>query len=57
VLLFVHEAGGFYAAGHRKEGGRAGGITEPFRCLGFAVYEGHEGERILFVHHWRFAGG
>ena len=31
--------------------------TEPFRCLGFARYAGHEGERILFVHQWRFAGG
>jgi hypothetical protein len=42
VLLFVRE--------HRREGGRAGGVTEPFRCLGFARYESHEGERILFVH-------
>jgi hypothetical protein len=49
VLLFVRE--------HRREGGRAGGVTEPFRCLGFARYVSHEGERILFVHHWRFAGG
>jgi len=24
--------------------------TEPFVCLGFARYAGHEGERILFVH-------
>ena len=47
VLLFVHESRGFYAAGHRKEGGRSGGITEPFRCLGFAVYESHEGERPM----------
>jgi hypothetical protein len=31
--------------------------TEPFVCLGFARYAGHEGERILFVHQWRFAGG
>jgi hypothetical protein len=42
VLLFVRE--------HRREGGRAGGVTEPFRCLRFARYESHEGERILFVH-------
>jgi hypothetical protein len=42
VLLFVRE--------HRREGGRAGGVTEPFRCLGFARYVSHEGERILFVH-------
>ena len=44
VLLFVRE--------HRKEGGRAGGITEPFRCLGFAVYDGHEGERPMAIR-WR----
>jgi len=44
VLLFVRE--------HRKEGGRAGGITEPFRCLGFAVYESHEGERPMVIR-WR----
>ena len=31
VLLLVRE--------HRREGGRAGGVTEPFRCLGFARYE------------------
>ena len=57
VLLFVRE--------HRREGGRAGGVTEPFRCLGFARYESHVaegfcaavGERILFVHQWRSAGG
>jgi hypothetical protein len=42
VLKFVRE--------HRREGGRAGGVTEPFRCLGFVRYESHEGERILFVH-------
>jgi len=57
VLLVVPEAAGFDAAGHPKEGGRAGGDTEPFRCLGFASYEGREGERILFVGQWRFAGG
>jgi len=43
VLLFVREARGFHAAGHRKEGGRAGGVTEPSRCLGFATYEGSRG--------------
>lgn len=37
VLLLVRE--------QRREGGRGGGVTEPFRCLGFAHYEGHEGER------------
>jgi hypothetical protein len=30
---------------HRREGGRAGGVIETFRCLGFARYERHEGER------------
>ena len=44
VLLFVRE--------YRREGGRPGGITEPFRCLGFAVYEGHEGERPMAIR-WR----
>ncbi len=42
---------------HRSLPHRAGGVTEPFRCLGFARYVSHEGERILFVHQWRFAGG
>ncbi len=44
VLLFVRE--------HRREGGRAGGITEPFRCLGFARYESHQGERPMAIR-WR----
>ncbi len=34
-----------------------GSPTEPFVCLGFASYESHERERILFFHQWRFAGG
>jgi len=38
VLLFVRE--------QRRQGGRGGGVTEPFMCLGFARYESHEGERI-----------
>ena len=25
----------------------AGGVTEPFRCLGFVRYESHEGERAI----------
>jgi hypothetical protein len=49
VLLFVRE--------QRKQDGRPGAPTEPFVCLGFATYESHEGERILFVHQWRSAGG
>jgi superfamily II DNA or RNA helicase len=40
VLLFVRE--------HRKQAG----ITEPFRCLGFARYESHEGERPIAIR-WR----
>ena len=49
VLLFVRE--------QRRLDGRPGSVTEPFRCLGFATYEGHEGERIWFVQEWRSAGG
>jgi len=57
VLLFVRE--------QRRVDGRAGGVTEPFRCLGFATYESHVaegfcaavGERIWFVQEWRSAGG
>ena len=49
VLRFVRE--------QRRVDGRPGGITEPFRCLGFATYESHEGERIWFVTEWRSAGG
>jgi hypothetical protein len=49
VLLFMRE--------QRKQDGRAGAPTEPFVCMGFARYESHEGERILFVHQWRSAGG
>jgi hypothetical protein len=39
VLLFVRE--------HRREGGHAGGVTEPFLCLGFARHESREGERPM----------
>jgi hypothetical protein len=39
VLLFVRE--------QRRVDGRPGGVTEPFRCLGFATYESHEGERPM----------
>lgn len=44
VLLFVRE--------HRRQDGRPSGNTEPFRCLGFATYEGHEGERPMAIR-WR----
>ena len=49
MLLLVQE--------HRKQDGRPGAATEPFRCLGFATDEGHEGERIWCVTEWRPAGG
>jgi hypothetical protein len=39
-----------------RKGGRAGGVTEPFRCLGFAIYESHEGERPMAIR-LRFEGG
>jgi len=48
VLLLVRE--------HRKQDGRPDGVTEPFRCLGFATDESHEGERIWFACEWRSAG-
>jgi hypothetical protein len=44
VLLFVRE--------QRKRDGRPGAPTEPFVCLGFASYEGHEGERPMAIR-WR----
>ena len=44
VLLFVRE--------QRKQDGRPGAPTEPFLCLGFARYEGHEGERPMAIR-WR----
>ena len=44
VLLLVRE--------QRRVDGRAGGVTEPFRCLGFATYESHEGERPMAIR-WR----
>jgi len=49
VLLFVRK--------QRRVDGRSGGVTEPFRCLGFATDKSHEGERIWFVQEWRSAGG
>ncbi|MCT0213607.1 MULTISPECIES: hypothetical protein [Synechococcales] len=42
--------------GSGRKGGRAGGVTEPFRCLGFAIYESHEGERPMAIR-LRFEGG
>ena len=51
LLICFAEAFG-YVREHRREGGRAGGVTEPFRCLGFASYESHEGERPMAIR-WR----
>jgi hypothetical protein len=31
------------ACGYLREHPRQGGVTEPFRCLGFARYVSHEG--------------
>ena len=57
VLLYRCAEACGYLREQRKQDGRTGAPTEPFVCLGFARYEGHEGERILFFHQWRFAGG
>jgi hypothetical protein len=58
VLLYrCAEACGYVRDEQRKQDGRPGAPTEPFVCLGFATYESHEGERILFVHKWRPACG
>ncbi len=37
---------------HHKEGTRSGGINEPFRCLGFAVDESHQGYRPMAIRCW-----
>ena len=52
VLLLVRVAAGFCAAVHRRQDGRPGDVTESFRCLGFARYAGHEGERLMAIR-WR----
>ena len=36
-----------YVREQRKQDGRPGAPTEPFVCLGFAMYESHEGERPM----------
>ena len=33
----------------RTQHGRPGAPTEPFVCLGFARYEGHEAERPMAI--------
>ena len=43
VLLFVRE--------HRREGGRAGGVTEPFRCLGLSAPRATRGRPMAI--RWR----
>jgi hypothetical protein len=52
VLLYRYAEACGYVREHRREGGRAGGVTEPFRCLGFARYESHEEERPMAIR-WR----
>jgi len=42
--------------GSGRKGGRVGGVTEPFRCLGFAIYESNEGERPMAIR-LRLEGG
>jgi len=52
-----HAAGGSLVLLFVREQRRQGSVTEPFRCLGFATYESHEGERIWVVQEWRSGGG
>jgi hypothetical protein len=52
VLLYCFAEAFGYVREHRREGGRASGATLPFRCLGFARYESHEGERLMAIR-WR----
>ncbi len=48
VLLYCFAEAFGYVREHRRQGG----VTEPFRCLGFARYESHEGERPMAIR-WR----
>jgi hypothetical protein len=57
VLLYRCAEACGYVREQPKQDGRASAPTEPLVCLGFARYESHEGERILFFHQWRSAGG
>jgi hypothetical protein len=52
VLLYCFAEACGYVREHRREGGRAGGVTKPFRCLGSARYVSHEGERPMAIR-WR----
>ena len=47
MLLYRYAEACGYVREQRKQDGRAGAPTEPFVCLGFARYEGHEGERPM----------
>jgi hypothetical protein len=47
VLLYRCAEACGYVREQRKQDGRPGAPTEPFVCLGFARYEGHEGERPM----------
>ncbi len=45
VLLYRYAE----AFGYVREQRRQGTVTEPFACLEFATYEGHEGERPMAI--------
>jgi hypothetical protein len=52
VLLYRCAEACGYVREQRKQDGRPGAPTEPFVCLGFAIYESHEGERPMAIR-WR----
>jgi hypothetical protein len=52
VLLYRCAEACGYVREHRREGGRAGDVTEVLRCLGFVRYVSHEGERPMAIR-WR----
>jgi hypothetical protein len=52
VLLYRRAEACGYVREQRRVDGRPGGVTEPFRCQGFATYESHEGERPMAIR-WR----
>jgi hypothetical protein len=52
VLLYRYAEACGYVHEQRKQDGRPGAPTEPFVCLGFAIYESHEGERPMTIR-WR----
>ncbi len=52
MLLYRSAEACGYMREQRKQDGRPGDPTEPFVCLGFARYEGHEDERPMAIR-WR----